>query len=121
MHAHTHTETRLGLKELTLDVSFSSYRGISEDESLGLSVLCENREERDAKLPIPDLLVKLTAEPLLSYPLALHLLLCQYSSFLNYMKLKAGIFLKYSNIKGKKYNYEYLLRTLRLRKLMGGT
>lgn len=34
MRAHTHTETRLGLKELTLDVSFSSYRGISADETL---------------------------------------------------------------------------------------
>lgn len=52
MRAHTHRETRLGLKELTLEVSFSSYRGISADKSLGLSVLCENREKRDVKLPI---------------------------------------------------------------------
>lgn len=39
--------------------------------------------------------------PYSSNPWAPHLLLCQYSSFLNYMKLKAGIFLKYSKIKGK--------------------
>lgn len=53
MRAHTHTETRLGLKELTLHVSFFSYKGISADESLGLSALCKNGEERDAKFPIP--------------------------------------------------------------------
>lgn len=55
-----HTHTRLGLKEITLDVSFSSYRLISANEILGLSVLCEKRQERRNVL-YPDLSAKFSS------------------------------------------------------------